>query len=206
MGAQSLSHWTTTRSLYCSFKTEIKRSAACLPVCFKREKCFGSFYYSGSIQTILLPYSRYWKASLSLFSNGNNQQCRVFTQMLSYISQTPSQLEQTRAIHSSQWIITTRRRQLRAGTATSCEELTHWKRLRCWEGLGAGREGDDRGWDVWMASPTRWMWVWVNSGSWWWTERPGMLRFMGSQRVGHDWATELNWTEHSLYPSLLLPG
>ena len=77
---------------------------------------------------------------------------------------------------------------------TSCEELTHWKRLWCWEGLGAGGEGDDRGWDGWMASPTRWTWVWVNSGSWWWTGRPGVLWFMGSQRVGHDWVTELNWT------------
>ena len=79
--------------------------------------------------------------------------------------------------------------------ATWCEELTHWKRLWCWEWLGAGREGDDRGWDGWMASPTRWTWVWVNSGSWWWTERPGVQWFMGSQRVGHDWATELNWTD-----------
>ena len=78
--------------------------------------------------------------------------------------------------------------------ATSCEELTHWKRLWCWEGLGAGGEGDDRGWDGWMASLTRWTWVWVNSGRWWWTGRPGVLRFMGSQRVGLDWATELNWT------------
>ena len=76
--------------------------------------------------------------------------------------------------------------------ATSCKELTHWKRLWCWEGLGAGG-GDDRGWDGWMASLTRWMSVWVNSGSWWWTGRPGLLRFMGLQRVGHDWATELNW-------------
>ena len=77
--------------------------------------------------------------------------------------------------------------------ATSCEELTHWKRPWCWEGLGAGGEGDDRGWDGWMASPTWWTWVWVNSGSWWWTGRPGMLQFMGSQRVGYDWVTELNW-------------
>ena len=76
--------------------------------------------------------------------------------------------------------------------ATSCEELTHWKRLWCWEGFGAGGEGNDRGWDGWMASPTRWTWVWVNSRSWWWTGKPGVLRFMGSQRVGHDWATELN--------------
>ena len=79
-------------------------------------------------------------------------------------------------------------------SATSCEELTHWKRPWCWEGLRAGGDGDDWGWDGWMASPTQWTWVWVNSGSWWWTGRPGMLRFMGSQRVGHDWVTELNWT------------
>ena len=78
---------------------------------------------------------------------------------------------------------------------TSCEELTHWKRLWCWEGLGAGGEGDNRGWDGWMASLTWWTWVWVNSGSWWWTGRPGVLWFMGLQRVGHDWVTELNWTE-----------
>ena len=80
--------------------------------------------------------------------------------------------------------------------ATSCEELTHWKRLWCWEGLGAGGEGDDRGWDGWMASLTRWKWVWVNSRSWWWTGRPGILRFMGlqSQTWLSDW-TELNWTD-----------
>ena len=77
--------------------------------------------------------------------------------------------------------------------ATSWKELTHWKRPWCWEGLGAGGEGDDRRWDGWMASPTRWACVWVNSRSWWWTGRPGVLRFMGSQRLGHDWATELNW-------------
>ena len=65
------------------------------------------------------------------------------------------------------------------------------------EGLGAGGEGDDWGWDGWMASWTRWMWVWVNSGRWWRTRRPGVLWFMGLQRVGHDWATELNWTEWS---------
>ena len=65
----------------------------------------------------------------------------------------------------------------------------------CWEGLGVGGEGEDRGWDGWMASPTRWTWVWVNSGSWWWTRRPGVLQFMGSQRVGHDWATGLDWAE-----------
>ena len=59
--------------------------------------------------------------------------------------------------------------------------------------LRSGGEGDDRGCDGWMASPTQWKWVWVNSRSWWWTGRPGMLRFMGSQRVRHYWETELNW-------------
>ena len=82
--------------------------------------------------------------------------------------------------------------------ATWCKELTHWKRPWYWERLKVG-EGDGRGWDGWMASPTQWTCVWVNSGSWWWTGRPGMLKSMGSQRVGHDWMTELNWTEHLPY-------
>ena len=75
--------------------------------------------------------------------------------------------------------------------ATRCEELTHLKRPWCWERLRAGGEGGDRGWDGWMESLTQWTWVWVNSRSWWWTDRPGVLPFMGLQRVGHDWATEL---------------
>ena len=63
----------------------------------------------------------------------------------------------------------------------------------CWERLRAGGEGGDRGWDGWIASLTQWTWVWVDSGSWWWTGRPGVLQSTGSQRVGHDWASELNW-------------
>ena len=74
--------------------------------------------------------------------------------------------------------------------ATWCEELSHWKRPWCWERSKAGGEGDDRGLVGWVASLTPWTWVWVNSGSWWWTGKPGMLQSMGSQRVGHDWATE----------------
>ena len=87
---------------------------------------------------------------------------------------------------------------------TCCEELTHLKRPWCWERLRAGGEGDDRGWDGWMASLTRWTWVWVDSGSWWWTGRPDMLQSMGSQRVGHDWATELNWTEFRVRKTKIL--
>ena len=77
--------------------------------------------------------------------------------------------------------------------ATWCEEQTPWKRPWCWERLKAGGEGDDRGWDSWMATSTRRTWVWASSGSWWWTGKPGVLQSMGSQRVRHDWAPELNW-------------
>ena len=76
--------------------------------------------------------------------------------------------------------------------ATWCKDLTHLKRPWCWERLKVGGEGDDRGWDGWMTSLTQRTWVWVSSGSWLWT---GVLQSMGSQRVGHDWVTELNWTD-----------
>ena len=89
--------------------------------------------------------------------------------------------------------------------ATWCEELTLWKRHWCWERLKEGVEGDGRGWDGWMASPTQWIWVWVNSGSWWWTGRPGVLQCMGSHGVRHDWVTELNWTD-SISTVLWLPS
>ena len=76
--------------------------------------------------------------------------------------------------------------------ATWCKELSHLKRPWCWERLKARGEGDDRGWDGWMESPVQWTCVWINSGSWWWTGRPGMLQSMGLQRVRHNWTTELN--------------
>ena len=68
-----------------------------------------------------------------------------------------------------------------------------WKRPWCWERLRAWGEGDDRGQDGWMASPTQWTWVWVDSGSCWWTGRPGVLWFMGLHRVEPDWVTDPNW-------------
>ena len=70
------------------------------------------------------------------------------------------------------------------------KELTHWKRCWCWERLKAGGEGDDRGWECWMASPTQWTWVWAVFRRWWRPGKPGKLRSAGLQRVGHDWATE----------------
>ena len=90
--------------------------------------------------------------------------------------------------------------------ATWCEELTHLKRPWCCERLKVGGEGDARGWDGWIASLTRWTWVWVDSRSWWWTGRPGVLRFMGSRRVGHDWATELNWSSTLFFQMTVVPS
>ena len=85
-----------------------------------------------------------------------------------------------------------------------CKELTHWKRPWCRERLKVGGEGEDRGWDGWMASPARWTWVWVNSGSWWWTGKAGMLQSMVLQKAGHDWLTELNWNMWMITYRLLL--
>ena len=82
--------------------------------------------------------------------------------------------------------------------ATWCEKLTPWKRPWCWERLKVGEEGDYRGWDDWMPSPTWCTWVWVNSRSWWWRGQPNVLQCMGSQRVGQDWVTGLSWH----YPQL----
>ena len=73
----------------------------------------------------------------------------------------------------------------------------HW----CWERLKAVGEGDDRGWNDWMTSATWWIWVWASSRNWWWTGKPGVLQSMGSQRVGYNWETELNWVLH--LPSIL---
>ena len=84
--------------------------------------------------------------------------------------------------------------------ATWCKELIHLKRPWCWKRLKMGGEGDDRGWDGWIASLTKWTWVWVNTRSWWWTGRPGILQFMESQRVEHNWATELNWKWNVVLP------
>ena len=104
---------------------------------------------------------------------------------------SPSWRKSVLNIHQKDWCWSWKSNTL----ATWCEELTHLKSPWCWERLKAGGEGDDRGWDGWMASLTQWTWVWVNFGSWWWTGRPGVLLPMGLRRVRHDWVTELNWTE-----------
>ena len=80
----------------------------------------------------------------------------------------------------------------------SCKELTHWKRLWCWERSGEGGEGNDRGWDGWMASLTQWTWVSVSSGSWWWRGRPGICSPQGHKES--DTTKRLNWTRIPLHP------
>ena len=90
--------------------------------------------------------------------------------------------EMTEQLNWTEWLLSSK--------SCSGQCIQNYKGLKK-KGLGAGGEGDDRGWDGWMASLTWWTWVWVNSSSRWWTGRPGLLRFMGLQRVGHDWATEL---------------
>ena len=121
-----------------------------------------------------------------------------WTMMLEKTLESPLDCKEIQPVHlkgDQSWVFIGRT-DIEAGNsntwATWCEELIDLKRPWCWEGLRAGGEGDNRGWDSWMASLTRWTWVWVNSGSWWWTGRPGVLWFMGSQRVRHDWVTELN--------------
>ena len=96
------------------------------------------------------------------------------------IQTNPSQRNSVLNIHWKDWCWSWNSNTL----ATWCEELTHWKTPWCWERVKAGGEGDDRGWDGWMASLTWWTWVWVSSGSWWWTGKLGMLQSMRSQKAG----------------------
>ena len=139
-----------------------------------------------------------WMWELDSEESWAPKNCNFWTVVLEKTLESPLDCKEIQSVHSKgdQSLVFFGRNDAKAETPILW--LPHVKswvigKDWCWEGLGAGGEGDDREWDGWMASRTRWTWVWVNSGSWWWTGRPGMLRFMGSQRVGHDWATELNW-------------
>ena len=122
-----------------------------------------------------------------------------WTVVLKKTLESPLECKEIQPIHpkGNQSLIFIGRTEAEAETpilSPPCEDLTHWKRPWCWEGLKAGGEGDDRGWDGWMSSPTGWTWVSASSGSWWWTGKPGVLQSMWLQRVRHVWATDLNWT------------
>ena len=136
-----------------------------------------------------------WATSLSLFTfmhgegNGNPLQCSCLENprdggawwaAIYGVAQSWTRLKQLSSSSSSiagwkSWNSST--------LAIWCEELTHWKKPWCWERLKAGVEGDDRGWDGWMASPTQWTWVWASSRSWWWTGKPGLLQSMGCKKL-----------------------
>ena len=119
-----------------------------------------------------------------------------WTVVLEKTSENPLDCKEIQPVHpkgNQSWIFTGRT-DVEAETPILWPLFIHLKRCWCWKRLKVGREGDDRGWDGWMASPTHWTWVWVNSGSWWWTRKPGVLQSMGLQRVRHDRATGLNWT------------
>ena len=107
---------------------------------------------------------------------------------------SPSEKKSVLNIHWKDWCWSWNSNTL----VTWCKELTHLKIPWCWEWLKVGEEGDDRGWDGWMASLIQRTWVWVSSRSCWWMGKPGVLPSMGSQRVRHNWVTELNWSSHFL--------
>ena len=127
-------------------------------------------------------FSKQWKTT----KKGNTQQVTTTIQFYIHrvsISKLPriwfiSGRDNSIDMHLTSWLVKVDSRKLRGNVM-----------------VRAGGEGDGRRWDGWMASPTQWTWVWANSRSWWWTGRLGVLWFMGSQRDGHDWVTELNWTD-----------
>ena len=116
-----------------------------------------------------------------------------WTVVLGKILESPLDSKEIKSVNPKEnqpWIFIGRKGDETEAPATWCKEPIHWKWLWYWERLRARREGDGRGWDGWTASPTQWTWVWANSGRWRRTGNPGMLQFMGSQRTGHDLATE----------------
>ena len=139
--------------------------------------------------------SHVWMWEMDYKENWAQKNWCFWTVVLDKILESPLDCEQIQPVHpkgDQSWVFT-------GGTDVEVEgHLTgSWLIWKDPDGKRLKMEGkvDDRGWDGWMASPTQWPWVWVGSGSWWWIGRPGMLWFMGSQGVRHNWATELNWTE-----------
>ena len=143
-----------------------------------------------SSSTALWPWVHSPHCNQSDFLNVNWKNWCFWTVVLENTLESPLDCKETQPVHpkgDQSWVWKDWYWSWNSNTlATWCKELTHLKRPWCWKRLRAGGEGDDRGWDGWMASLTQWTWVWVNSGSWWWTGRPDVLQFTGLQTVGHD--------------------
>ena len=145
----------------------------------------GYGFSSGHVWMWELDYKESWAPKNSCF----------WTVVLEKTLESPLDCKEIQPVHpkgDQSWVFIGRTDVEAETLATWCEELTHWKRPWSWERLGAGGERDDRGWDGWMASSTRWTWVWVDSGRWWWTGRPGGCNSWGHKELD---TTELNWTE-----------
>ena len=139
---------------------------------------------------LFVPSSYVWMRELDYNESWAPKNCCFWSAVLKKTIQSPLDCKKIKPVNPkrNQPLILIGRTDAEA-LATWCEEPTHWEKSWCWERLKAG-EGDDRGWDGWMASPTWWTWVWANFGSWWWAGKPGVQQSMGSQKVGHNW-TEL---------------
>ena len=163
-----------------------------------------------SIQSYDFSRSHVWIWELDFKESWAPKNWSFWTVMLEKTLESPLDCKEIKPVNpkgNPPWIFTGRS-DAEAEVPILCspdEELTLWKRPCCWKRSKAGGEGNNRGWDCLMASPTWWTWIWAGSRSWWWTAKPGMLQSMGSQRVGHDWLTKLNWwkTHTSLLAQLL---
>ena len=151
------------------------------------------------VKAMVFPVVMYGSESWTIKKAKRGKKWCFWTVMLENTFVSPLDCKEIHPVHpkgNQSWVFTGRS-DAEAETpilwATWCEELTHLKRPWCWERLKAGGEGEDREWDGWMSSPTRWTWVWESSRGGWWTGKPGVLQSMGLQRVGHDSVTELNW-------------
>ena len=124
-----------------------------------------------SSQGYVFSSSHVWMWELDYKESWVLKNCCFWTVVLEETLESPLDSKKIQPVHpkgNQSWVFMGRLKVKNSNTlAAWCEELTHWKRPWCWERLGAGGEGDDRGWDGWMASLTQWTWVWVNSGSWW---------------------------------------
>ena len=153
----------------------------------KRPSCQSHGFSSSPVWMWELGYKERWML--------NN--CCFWTVVLEKTLESPLDCKEVQLVNpkgDQSWILIGRTyTEAEAPILWPWEELTHWKRPWCWERLKAGGKGDDRGWGGWMASPTWWSWVWASYGSWWRTEKPDVLQSMMSQKVRHNWITELNW-------------